>query len=213
MNWPKAISRPGPPSKVNGGVNSVRDGVVCHSMVGGWLAAMGELDNPLRRASWHYSVLQDGRVLAHYPDEARTWHAGSAFNNSTIGIEHEGGLQPTDEPLTPAQLSASVELVRWLAQAHGFPLVRGVGLHEHNEVSGAPTACPSDRIPWHYYTEEDDMAAIQLVWNPDFGRLYVLGQGDPRWVAEPVAAAELQAAYGTPKVALGWRTLKALGAS
>ncbi len=151
-SYPQSIWRPGPQSKVNGGVNTIQ-GVVCHSMVGSFGAAMGELDKLSRRASWHYSVLQNGDVYAHYADEAQTWHAGSAYNNSTIGIEHEGGFSPEDEPLTDAQRDASVALVRWLSQAHGFPLVRGNGLWEHREVSDTPTACPSGRIPWEFYTE------------------------------------------------------------
>lgn len=154
--YPKAEWQSGPANKQNGGTNGCK-GVVCHSMVGPYRAAFGELVKPSRRASWHYSVLQDGRVIVHYPDEAQTWHAGSARNNDTIGIEHEGGFSPHNEPLTPKQLAASVDLVRWLSKTHGFPMTRGVGLLEHNEVSGEPTACPSRRIPWAEYTEEDHM--------------------------------------------------------
>jgi N-acetyl-anhydromuramyl-L-alanine amidase AmpD len=106
-------------------------------------------------------VLKDGTVIAHYPDEAQTWHAGSAYNNSTIGLEHEGGLSPTNEPLTPAQLAASVALVRWLSARHGFPMTLRTGMWEHNWVSGEPTACPSGRIPWAQYTKEDDVPTQQ----------------------------------------------------
>lgn len=59
--------------------------------------------------------------------------------------------------------------------------------------------------------EEDDMA-ITLVWNPDFQRLYVLGEAAPVWITDPVVAADLQRAFGAPKVALSWGTLLALGA-
>jgi hypothetical protein len=164
MNYPAAIQRPGPANKQNGGVNKWQ-GVVCHSMVGPYAAALGELDNPARRASWHYSVTKDGRVFAHYADEAQTWHAGSAFNNSTIGIEHEGGLNPTGEPLTIPQRDASVALVRWLSATHGFPLVRRTGLWEHNEVSDEPTACPSHRIPWEFYSkQEEDQMKVAPFW-------------------------------------------------
>ena len=215
MTYPKAIVRRGPPSKTGYRgftVNAVK-GVVCHSMVGGLQAAMGELDNLDRRASWHYSVLKDGVVLVHYFDEAITWHCDSMQQNiRLIGIEHEGGLNPHNEPLTIKQREASVDLVRWLSQRYGFPLVRKVGLWEHREI--AQTACPSGRIPWEYYTaEEEDMAAIETIWNPDFGRLYVIGQGIPTWIADPKAAADIQAAYGAPKRALSWAALKALGAT
>jgi N-acetyl-anhydromuramyl-L-alanine amidase AmpD len=74
-----------------------------------------------------------------------------------IGIEHEGGFDPEDEPLTEAQRSESVALVRWLSKRHGFPLIRRAGLWEHREVApaSAPTACPSGRIPWKYYISEE----------------------------------------------------------
>lgn len=62
-------------------------------------------------------------------------------------------------------------------------------------------------------SEEDDMAAIELVWNPEFSRLYVLGQGPPVWIADQAAAADLTRAYGQPQRALAWATLKVLGAA
>ena len=111
MNYPNAIWRPGPAFKVNGGVNACH-GVTMHSMVGPLSAALGELGKPERRASWHYSVCQNGTVYAHSADEAQTWHAGSARNNDLTGIEPEGGVNPYAEPLTFAQSEARVALVR-----------------------------------------------------------------------------------------------------
>ena len=158
MRYPSAKWYAGPEWKVNGQVNTCR-GVVCHSAVGGLSAALGELTHPTRKASWHFTVDQDGTVYQHYDTSAQCWHAGSNRNNDLIGIEHIGGLDPVDEPLTPAQRDASVALVRWLSKTLGFPLIRHIGLHEHNEVSSAVTQCPSGRIPWAYYTEEDEMDA------------------------------------------------------
>lgn len=156
--YPGAIARPGPNSKQNGGLNTTI-GVVCHSMVGTFAGAMSRLDGfgPRNEASWHFSVLQNGQVYQHYDTLVQCWHAGSSYNNTTIGIEHEGGYDPYDEPLTEAQRVASVNLVRWLSQKHGFALERGNGLWEHNEVSDKPTLCPSHRIPWAFYTEEEHM--------------------------------------------------------
>lgn len=210
--YPNAIVRLGPQWKVNGGLNKCQ-GVVLHSMVGSYPAALGELDNPLRKASWTYSVLKDGRVFWHYPDTAQTWHAGSAFNNFCIGIEHEGGLDPYDEPLTPEQLAASVKLVRWLSIAHQFPLVRRKGLWEHNEVSGQPTACPSGRIPWAAYTgqpEEDDVKPY-MAWDYDRKMVWLIGPKGPTWVSQPTELAKLEADLG--KVAVGYSadTINALG--
>jgi len=82
--------------------------------------------------------------------------------SNTAGIEHEGGGPRWEgdtgnfgEPLTPTQLTASLALVRWLGRECGFPLVRVTTLFEHNELSA--TLCPSGRIPWQLYTEEDPM--------------------------------------------------------
>lgn len=157
--YPAATQHPGPPSKTGYPGLSVNacTGVACHSMVGYVGGALAELDKLERRASWHFSVLRDGTVLQHYDSTAIAWHAGSPpWNTRLIGIEHEGGFSPTDEPLTPAQLAASVTLVRWLSATHGFPLRRGDGLWEHHEIAPAtdPTSCPSGRIPWAAYTEE-----------------------------------------------------------
>ncbi|MDP9239002.1 MAG: N-acetylmuramoyl-L-alanine amidase [Chloroflexota bacterium] len=160
MIYPLAAWRPGPASKAGyaGVAGNSAEGVVCHSMAGYRDAAMRVLDDPQRRASWHFSVLQNGSVLQHYDSLAVAWHCGSReWNARLIGIEHEGGLEPEDEPLTNAQHDASVALVRWLAEQHGFPLIRRVGLWEHREVAppSDPTACPSGRIPWQHYIEEE----------------------------------------------------------
>ena len=113
--------------------------------------------------SWHYSVMQNGRVLAHYPLLANCWHAGDSdpdggvrANIDLVGVEHEGG-GPGDEsePLTKEQLDSTIKLTRWMAEQFGrrefvrYP-AQSEGnywfLVEHNQVS--PTACPSGRIPW-----------------------------------------------------------------
>ncbi|MCR4341716.1 MAG: N-acetylmuramoyl-L-alanine amidase [Gemmatimonadaceae bacterium] len=157
--FPGGTWRPGPRSKQSypGIVLNKAVGVILHSMVGSFASAMARLDSA-DRASWQFSVCQDGRVYQHYDSLAVTWHAGSqVWNGRLIGIEHEGGAPGNEsEPLTDAQKAASVALVRWLAKTHGFPLVRYDGhsgaLFEHNQVYA--TACPSGRISWAEYVEE-----------------------------------------------------------
>lgn len=213
--YPYALQSPGPIEKQGypGMAFNACRGVVCHSMVGSYRAAWGELGNLNRRASWHFSVKQNGDVIQHYDSKLVTWHCGTKrYNGIYIGIEHEGGLNPHNEPLTKVQREASVDLVRWLSIEHGFPMSRESGLKEHNEVapSSDPTACPSGRIPWEYYTEEDTVNP--LVWNPDFGRLYLLTTDAPKWLLDPGEIAILKKVYGEPKVALSWLELKVLGA-
>jgi N-acetyl-anhydromuramyl-L-alanine amidase AmpD len=199
-----------PSFKHNGGVNKCR-GVVLHSMVGPYSAALGELKNPARRASWHFSVLKNGIVWQHADTAIQCWHAGSAFNNFTIGIEHEGGLNPTNEPLTSAQLAASVDLVRWLSRNHGFPLIRRVGLWEHREVSGEPTACPSSRIPWEHYIEEDDDMKPYLAWCPERVAAYFIGPQGARWITQANVVAQLEAQFGKMTVTHSAAVIDAIG--
>lgn len=152
--YPAATWRPGPRSKTGypGAISNTGGGVILHSMVGSYAAAMGRLDSE-DRASWHFSVCQDGRVFQHYDSSAVCWHAGSLqWNERLIGIEHEGGAPGNEsEPLTDVQKVASAQLVAWLAQTHGFALERQNGLWEHREVY--QTACPSGRIPWAFIME------------------------------------------------------------
>lgn len=145
--YPFADVYTGPSWKVNSGVTNSAEGVILHSMEGPYSAAITVLMGN-SQASWHFSVLKDGRVIQHYPTTDACWHAGGPVaNNKFIGIEHEGRK---GEPLTPEQLASSVGLVRWIAQEEGWVMARHSTMFEHNEVYN--TACPSGRIPWEAYT-------------------------------------------------------------
>lgn len=201
-----------PDWKRNGGVNTCQ-GIVMHSMVGPYSAALGELKSPTRRASWHFSIKQDGTVVQHADTAIRCWHAGSVYNNSTIGIEHEGGLNPVHEPLTPAQLAASVALVRWLSKTLGFPMVRQVALWEHHEVSVLGTQCPSGRIPWAEYTKEEDDVKPILAWVPGWG-VFLVTPSAAHYIPSQAVVNELAALYGisaAPSVGMSPDAAMALG--
>lgn len=156
MSWyPSATPDPGPAWKqgYSFATHNLGRGVVLHSMVGTYPGARARLMGD-DRASWHFSVLKDGTVYQHYPVRAVCWHAGSpAANEKYIGVEHEGGAAPNySEPLTPAQLQASIRLVLWLMEELGWPEFRvGVQGMEHNWLYA--TACPSGRIPWLEYVK------------------------------------------------------------
>ena len=155
MRYPEANWYAGPGWKqgYDGLTVNACAGAVCHSMVGGYYAAISRLQGS-DRASWHFSIRQDGTVYQHYELEAVTWHAGSPeANGKYVGIEHEGGATGNEsEPLTAPQLAASIRLVRWLSETCDFPLTLRTGLWEHRWLSA--TACPSSRIPWDLYAKE-----------------------------------------------------------
>lgn len=126
-----------------------KEGIVAHSMEGSLAAAFGELDKPSRQASWHFSVAKSGDVFQHIDTDNISYASGSYDANKRFwSIEHEGFA---GEPLTAAQTEASADLMRWLLSLAGLPALRRQTLWEHNEMTAygaAPTACPSDRIPW-----------------------------------------------------------------
>lgn len=161
---PFAIRRDGPPWKAGYtfGVSGPKRGEVKHSAVGSWAGMQSVLDGPVQ-SSWHFSVLQDGRVFQHYALSTHCWHGndtdsdqGVRANLDLIGIEHEGGAPGNlSEPLTEAQLAATVAVSRWAAEQYGFARFGRFPeqwdcwtLAEHNQVGNTPTACPSGRIPW-----------------------------------------------------------------
>ena len=129
------------------------EGEVNHSAEGSMAALLGEIQNLTRAASWTFSILKDGRVMQHYGIKSVTWHGGSRdANDKFVGIEHEGGFSPHDEPLTSMQVKSLTDLLAWLGDEFGWTeWKRQITLWEHNEMTrfgSAPTACPSGRIPW-----------------------------------------------------------------
>lgn len=167
MIYPGASWRSGPSWKINRDPNGLPTllyprGIVLHSMVGYKMGAYSVLDGAIR-ASWHFSVYQDGSVEQHYDTTVQCWHAQGA-NSFCVGIEHEGGYNPETEPLTEVQLASSLALCQWLGKQYKFELVRwgeGKTLWEHNEFW--PKQCPSGRIPWHVYDRSVDMDEQEVI--------------------------------------------------
>lgn len=147
------MRRDGPPDKHGyGGLAepSRKQGAVYHSMEGSYEAALGELDNLARRASWTFSNGKDGRFEQHYPVGFHTWANGSLDANMRfVSCENEGRA---GERLTQQQIDNLVQLTEWLRDTQGWTTVaRQETLWEHREMTrfgAAPTACPSGRIPW-----------------------------------------------------------------
>lgn len=162
IRYPDAVVDLAPAWKQEAWVRNAGLGVVLHSMAGSYPAAKARLFST-DRASWHFSVLEDGTVIQHYDIWTVCWHAGYTANTRYIGIEHEG----VGPPITEAQVKASAKLVRWLGQQLGWPrfqYARDGQLQEHNWWMA--TACPAGRIPWERYiqelTEVDEIARNRM---------------------------------------------------
>ncbi len=170
--YPGAVDRPGPSWKVWPEANA-HIGIIMHSMEGYEAGAWSQLDGTAQ-ASWHFSVMADGRVFQHYSINESPWHAGNKSGNITlIGVEHEGRA---GEPLTAVQLDASKALVQWIADTCGWTATRRPSnrtLFEHNEIGS--TTCPNGRIPWGEYEP------ISAPVNPPLFSFNYVGQGPETW--------------------------------
>ncbi len=182
LDWTQRV--PGPDDKRYPERNAIA-GIVAHSMVGAYAGAASRLFSTERdadrtytedaAASWHFSVLQSGIVLQHYPLDASCWASGSRDANTRfVAVEAEGGGPGNErEPLTDAQLEAWVRIVRDVSALAGWRPARphddrdlAVTLWEHREMTrfgAAPTACPSGRIPWAEIMRRSERVG-QVMW-------------------------------------------------
>ena len=154
---PFAIWTPGPAWKVGYaayGTSGLKRGIVPHSAEG-WMQwifdYMAGRTEALRRASWQFTIDDDGALYQHYEVTAHCWHAGDIgddggvrANIDLVGVEHIGRA---GTPINDLQIATDVRLYYWLQTEHGFqPYELWRTVYEHGWVSDEPTACPSGRI-------------------------------------------------------------------
>jgi len=74
--------------------------------------AIERLTDPAAKVSVHYLIARDGRVIQLLRNEDVSYSVGNmAYNRACISIEHE---RYDGAEVTPLQLQASRDLVRWL---------------------------------------------------------------------------------------------------
>lgn len=127
-------------------------GAVMHTMEGDLPGTIDWFNNPHAQVSAHFGIGQDGEICQFGPIGKGwiAWHARDA-NAAWYGIEHADGGNPAT-PLTPAQITASTQLVECLSAFAGFPLqvsdspsAKGYGWHGMGGANwGNHPACPGD---------------------------------------------------------------------
>lgn len=196
--YPLVEQQPGPDGNVWPEQNAC-EGVIMHSAEGDWSAGSSPTDTMVQRGvSWHFTIFKDGAVEQHYPLSASCWHAGSRKQNARlIGIEHEGR---TGEPLTEAQVTAGVALLRWLSVTCQWPaLRRSVTLYEHREVNPG-TTCPNGRIPWARY---ETPLVSEVLPEPDLEDVAAFWQA----VVNPASRPDVDV-DAIPATRPGWRAFR-----
>ena len=101
--------------------------------------------------SSQFMVKRDGTIYRLMPENWMARHV-IGLNYSSIGIENIGGKSNKKEDLTPAQLQANIDLVRYLKEK--YPTITHlIGHHEYRELEGSELWLEKDA---GYRTQKSD---------------------------------------------------------
>lgn len=153
--------------------------ITLHIMVGHLTGTDSVFQHP-GGASAHYGIGADGAIHQYVSENDGSWSdANYTSNNSTISIEHEGGMNGI--PCTQACMDASAKLCADIAQRQGWTHLWHDGLNGniwlHREIPGTDHyGCPDlapNGLDVNYVINKanqilkgDDMSADD-VWNFD----------------------------------------------
>lgn len=124
--------------------------ITLHIMVGHLAGTDSVFLNPGSQASAHYGIGANGAIHQYVSEDDGSYSdANFASNNSTISIEHEGGMAGV--PCTQACMDASARLCADIARRHGWTHLWHDGLNGniwlHREVPGTDHyGCPDNTI-------------------------------------------------------------------
>jgi N-acetylmuramoyl-L-alanine amidase len=121
--------------------------------------ALKRLTTAASKASSHYVVFENGRIVQCVPEEKRAWHAGESswagetdINSRSIGVEivnagHEFGY--TDYPLR--QIAAVISLCKSIITRRGP--ISADRILAHSDVAPARKQDPGEKFPWGLLSE------------------------------------------------------------
>ena len=159
--------------------------ITLHIMVGHLTGTDSVFSRTSSQASAHYGIGADGTIHQYVHETDGSWSdANYASNNSTISIEHEGGMNGI--PCTRACMDASARLCADIARRQGWKrlwhdgLIGNVWLHREvpgTDHAGCPDLAPNG-LDVSYVIEKanqilggDDMPSAQeiaeAVWDFD----------------------------------------------
>lgn len=169
----------GSPNHYNGRNGHTISHITLHIMVGHLAGTDSVFSRPSSQASAHYGIGADGTIHQYVHETDGSWSdANYASNNSTISIEHEGGMNGI--PCTKNCMDASAQLCADIARRQGWTRLWHDGLNGniwlHREIPGTDHAgCPDlapNGLDVNYVINkanqllqgDDDMSA-EDVWN------------------------------------------------
>lgn len=140
----------GSPNHYNGRNGYAVTHITLHIMVGHLAGTDSVFLNPGSQASAHYGIGADGAIHQYVSENDGSYSdANFASNNSTISIEHEGGMAGI--PCTKACMDNSARLCADIARRQGWTRLWHDGLNGniwlHREVPGTDHyGCPDKTV-------------------------------------------------------------------
>lgn len=124
--------------------------ITLHIMAGYLAGTDSVFTNPASQSSAHYGIGADGTIHQYVSEADGSYSdANYASNNSTISIEHEGGIPQAQ--CTQACIDASARLCADIAQRYGLGKLWHDGTNGnvwlHREISGTDHATCPDLAP------------------------------------------------------------------
>ena len=186
----------GSPNHYDGRNGYVISHITLHIMVG-YLRGTDSVFQRAGGASAHYGIGGNGEIHQYVSESDGSWSdANFESNNSTVSIEHEGGM--TGVPCTRACMDASARLCAEIARRQGWGRLwhdgRNGNVWLHREIPGSDhTTCPDlapNGLNYIYVInkaneilEGNDMTSAGDVWNYGLGENATSGKNNlPAWV-------------------------------
>ena len=140
----------GSPNHYNGRCGYRVTHITLHIMAGYLAGTDSVFTNPASQASAHYGIGADGTIHQYVSEADGSYSdANYASNNSTISIEHEGGIPQAE--CTQACINASARLCADISQRYGLGRLWHDGTRGnvwlHREISGTDHATCPDLAP------------------------------------------------------------------
>lgn len=125
------------------------DKIVIHVMQGSWSSAINWFNDSRSGVSCHYNVRSsDGFIGQSVREDDIAYHAGYwPYNQTSVGIEHEGYTWDPSKWFTDAMYRSSARLSAYLCKKYGIPIDRS-HIIGHYQVpgcsSGGGAGCHTD---------------------------------------------------------------------
>ncbi len=108
------------------------------------------IDKGTLNVASHFIVDRDGTIYRLTPENALNRHA-IGYNWCAIGIENVGGVDGRED-LTPAQLEANINLIRYLHE--GYPTIEYVFGH-YQQVEARASGLYIEKVPDYFAVKTD----------------------------------------------------------